>query len=332
VRTLYAGLDVSYGKTSICIVDVRGKVVHRVEVETTPAAISAALMPFRRNLKLVGQESGNLAAWLQRGLTRNKFPMVCLDARHASSALGASINKTDTNDARGLALLLARGVYATAHVKTEEAIRIKTVLSLREAIVHKANDLRRASHMALKLNGHSAPPRRRLRQSTVRNAVASAFESVAKSIKVLADHRTALDAVVAELASESPICQRLMTIPGVGPITALTFVAAVDDPYRFKSSRTVAAYFGLTPRTYQSGNLSVTGRISRRGNANVRKTLYVAANSLISRSGSKCSLKRWAVRLRKQKGLKIACVACARKLAVLMHHLWVTGQDFDPER
>jgi transposase len=119
-----------------------------------------------------------------------------------------------------------------------------------------------------------------------------------------------------------------MTVPGVGAITALTFKVGVDDPHRFKSSRTVAAHFGLTPRRYQSGEVDNPGRISRAGDPDVRSALYLAAHALVTRSKEWSSLKVWGIRLIKSKGRKRAVIAVARKLAVILHRMWLDGTDF----
>ena len=119
-----------------------------------------------------------------------------------------------------------------------------------------------------------------------------------------------------------------MTTPGVGAITALTFRAAVDDPRRFRKSKIVAAHFGLTPRRYQSGERDNPGHISKAGDPEVRAALYAAANSIMSRSGKWSSLKAWGMRLQRSKGRKRALVAVARKLAVILHVMWVDGTVF----
>jgi transposase len=138
----------------------------------------------------------------------------------------------------------------------------------------------------------------------------------------------ALENRVRNLAKQDPICQRLMTAPGVGPITALTYKAGVDDPTRFTRSRTVAAHFGLTPRRFQSGEIDFDGHISRAGDANVRSTLYVAANSMMTRSSQWSPLKAWGMKLAKTRGHKRAVIAVARKLAVILHRMWIDDTPF----
>lgn len=332
---LHAGLDVADRSTSICVVTEDGDTVLEAIAETTPEAIAAILKPFRRTLKSVGQEAGAQSAWLHRELLRLKFPMHCLDAFHAHSLLRTRLNKTDRNDARGLALLMAKGLFSPTHVKSEDAIRIRIVLGLRESILRKALDLDFAVRAAHKQLGSMTDKRKRRAKRLVSDEERAFEIAIRQAIAVsksMTDHNRELTKVVNRLSANSSVCQRLMTIPGVGPITALTFVAAIDDPHRFKSSRGVAAYFGLTPRTHQSGNSGWMGGISRRGDSSVRKALFAAARSMIISSRSTSSLRRWGVRLASERGYKVAYVGVARKLAVLMHHLWITGQDFDASR
>jgi transposase len=130
------------------------------------------------------------------------------------------------------------------------------------------------------------------------------------------------------MAREDAVCQRLMSVPGVGAITALTFKAGVDDPTRFRHSRTVAAHFGLTPRRFQSGETDNPGHISRSGDPDVRSALYTAAHALVARSEHWSSLKVWGMTLAKTKGHRRAVIAVARKLAVILHRIWVDDAEF----
>ena len=133
---------------------------------------------------------------------------------------------------------------------------------------------------------------------------------------------------VRKMAQDDAVCRRLMTAPGVGPITSLTFKAAVDDPTRFKRSRTVAAHFGLTPRRFQSGEMDNMGHISKIGDADVRATLYAAANAMLTRTTTWSSPKAWGMTLVKRKGRRRAVVAVARKMAVILHRMWIDQTDF----
>ena len=149
---------------------------------------------------------------------------------------------------------------------------------------------------------------------------------------VLYQHFLELDGRVKQAARQDDVCMRMMTVPGVGPIAALTFKAAVDAPARFQRSRTVAAHFGLTPRRYQSGEQDNLGRISKAGDRDVRSTLYAAANALLMRTMAGSQIKSWGMRLMRTKGRRRAVVAVARKLAVLLHRMWADGTVFRSEK
>jgi transposase len=330
---LFAGLDVADKTTAICVVDERGKVVNEVTAATTPEAIAKALKPYRRSLKAVGQEAGIKAAWLHRGLLRAKIPIHSLDPRHAHAALKMRLNKTDANDAFGLACLMAGGIFASAHIKSEEIIRIRIVLSLRDALVRQSVSLRLSLRMGAKLIGNEGlVAKLRTKPSARGDFVSSAASSILRAIEHLDVELSSLDRIVADIVDDYPVCARLMAIPGVGAITALTFVAAVDDPQRFRVSRDLGPYFGLSPRTFQSGEVRRSGGISHRGDRNARRVLFNAARIMLTNSRSQCSLRMWGLRIKDKKGLKVAATAVARKLAVLMHRLWVTGEEFDPAR
>lgn len=336
MRKLHAGLDVADKTTAICIVNESGEVVFQGTTETTPEAISDALKPYRRRLASVGQEAGTKASWLHKELSRAKLPIHSLDPWHTHSALNAKLNKTDANDARGIAVLLARGLYTSSFVKGDEATDIRVMLSLRESVVRKSKDLKSALRMANKLLGKEVPVPSRRRRLAARSDAADAAAKTMAAVRRMADaadeEAAALTAMATKIAKDHPLCARFMTIPGVGPITALTIFAAIDDPHRFKSSRDLGPYFGLTPRTYQSGQVSRSGGISHRGDRAARKALFMAARIMLLNSHSTCSLRTWGLRLAKSKGPMVAYVAVARKLGVLIHRLWVTGQDFDPAR
>jgi transposase len=139
---------------------------------------------------------------------------------------------------------------------------------------------------------------------------------------------------VVELVAGHELCRRFMQIPGVGPIAALSFMTAIDDPSRFRRSRDVAAYFGLTSRRWQSGSsIHVQGRISKAGDPDVRCGLYEAASALLTRFKRKDKVKAWGLALAKRAGHRKATVAVARKLAVIMHAMWLDGTFYcgDPD-
>lgn len=329
---LHAGLDVADQTVCVCIVDDNGAVVFESLAATTPEAVAKVLRPYRRRLRQVGQETGGKAAWLHKELVKRRFPMICLDARHAQAALSAKPNKTDKNDARGLALLLARGIFTSAHVKSDDAQGIRLLLNVRKTLQRKALDLQTSMRMSAKSFGIPCHEKRR-RVSTTEKAgddpsLHRLFRVMQRASEQLLEEVKTLDRMVRKRALADPVCRRLMTAPGVGPITALTFRAAVDDPARFRRSRDVAAHFGLTPRRYQSGFTAFSGHITGKGDPTVRASLYDAACSLLNNTRSASELRSWAVSLRERRGFKVAAVATARKLATVMHRMWVTERDF----
>ena len=323
----YTGIDVSLRSVSICIVNDKGEVCLETKVAAEIGAIVDRLRRFSSEVKSVGFEAGTLTQYLTYGLQAAGFEVICLEARQVSVTLAAMRNKTDRNDARGL---------ARVHVKSLHSHQVRALLASRKAILKKCVDLENELRGLLKVFGIRLPSRvgHGSFDAELRETVSS-DEMLACALVPLLDARTVLyktylklDNAVKALVRVDPICRRLMSIPGVGPVTALTFKAAVDDPSRFKSSRTVAAHFGLTPRRFQSGELDNPGHISRAGDADVRSALYVAAHSLLTRNAQWSTLKAWGVRLAKTRGHRRAVIAVARKLAVILHRMWIDGSLF----
>lgn len=334
-RTHFAGLDVGDKTTSICVLDGRGEIVLETTTDSTPAGICRSLRPFLRSLKVVGHEAGALSPWLHPELLRKRLPIACLDARKTRAALEAQRNKTDRNDALGIALLLSRGFDGFAYVKSREAHRLRALLTYRRIIKRKARDLERALRHSVKVFGG------RLQKSGETITICRARKdadpfidtltaAILRARDALLHEAEELERMIVQITRADPVCRRLMSMPGIGPLTALSFKAAVDDPTRFPHSRLVASYFGLTPRTYQSGQSQRGGRISKFGDDGVRALLYEAAVVMLVHSKTKTALKTWGLKLAARKGRKLAAVACARKMAVIMHRMWVTGRDFDP--
>lgn len=334
--TYYAALDVSLRSVSICIVDDRGEICLEKSVNAEIEDIVHCLARFDQPIASVGLEAGTLTQYLTYGLQNAGFEVVCMEARQVKNALSAMRNKTDKNDARGIAQILRTGWYQPVHVKSIESHHIRALLSSRRAILQKCMDLENEVRGLLKIFGLRLPPRvhRGAFDDVIRERI-SGDEALCQALVPLLEARQVLHLTYRELdrrakqrAREDEICQRLMTTPGVGPITALTFKAAVDDPTRFKRSRTVAAHFGLTPRRFQSGETDNLGAISKAGDREVRAALYTAAHALMTRSIGWSSLKAWGMRLMKTKGRRKAVVAVARKLAVILHRMWIDGEEF----
>lgn len=332
----YAGIDVSLRSCAVCIVDGRGKVLFEQELPCEVEDITKCLNGFAHDIERVGFEAGTLSQHLYFGLTAANFDVVCMEARQVNAALSAMRNKTDKNDARGIAQVLRTGWFSPVHMKSREAHGQRALLSTRKALLKKTMDLANEVRGLLKIFGIRLP-------KTVKHGgfddvvrpmiemddvLAHALVPLLDARLVLYQHYLELDRRVKRAATHDKVCMRMMTVPGVGPIAALSFKAAVDDPTRFKRSRTVAAHFGLTPRRYQSGEHDNPGRISKAGDRDVRATLYAAANALLMRTMAGSQIKSWGMRLMRTKGRRRAVVAVARKLAVLLHRLWIDGTEF----
>jgi transposase len=331
----YAGLDVSDAETTLCVIDATGAIVHEGTVASTPLAIARALKPYGKMLEKAGLEAGVLSPWLPYELSRRGVPIVYLDPRAARAALKAQRNKTDQNDARGLAQLLRAGWYGKAHIRSLESMRTRLMLIYRGVLKRKALDIEGCLRASLKTFGTRIAKTKdgivlKHNGRAADHTVGRLAQNLLRARQALLGEAEKLDALVVRTARADPVCRRLMTVPGVGPITALTYKGVIDDPTRFRSSRSVGAYLGLTPRRTQSGQSDYSGHISKIGDQMARTALYEAAFVLLVVSKSKCPLRLWGLKLREQKGTRPAVIACARKLSVILHRMWVTETDFDP--
>lgn len=334
----FAGLDVSLRSCALCIVDARGGVAFERELACDVGEITDCLARFSHPIARIGFEAGTMSQHLFYGLTSNGFDVVCMEARQVSAALSAMRNKTDKNDARGIAHILRTGWFSPVHMKSRDAHGMRALLSCRKALLNKTIDLANEVRGLLKIFGLRLP--KSVQHGSFDDIVRPLIEAdevLEHAMLPLLDarleiyrHFLELDRRVKHAARSDEVCLRMMTVPGVGPIAALTFKAAIDDPTRFKRSRNVAAHFGLTPRRYQSGEHDNPGRISRAGDRDVRATLYAAANALLMRTMAGSQIKSWGMRLMRTKGRRRAVVAVARKLAVLLHRMWADGTEFRP--
>ena len=331
----FAGLDVSVKETSVCIVDETGKIIREVKVTSEPAALLEALRNPAYRFKRIGLEAGPLSQWLYSALAEAGLPVICVETRHMRAVLKAQINKTDRNDARGMAQMMRVGLYRPVHVKTLRSQKLRMLLTHRKLLQSKAiavdNDLRGTlRNFGLKVGMVGATRFEARIKELIENFpdLAVLVEPLLVVRRVLREQLGILHRRLLAVVRDDDVCRRLMTVPGVGPVVALTYRATIDVPARFRKSKAVGAVFGLTSAKYQSGEIDRSGAISRCGDEMMRTMLYEAAQSMLFHSTRWSWLKAWAMKVARHRGMKKAIVALARRLAVIMHRIWVDGTEF----
>ena len=331
----FAGLDVSVKETSVCIVDDAGKIVREARVASEPEALLQVLTNTIYRFKRVGLEAGPLSQWLYSVLAEAGFPVICVETRHMRAVLKAQINKTDRNDARGIAQMMRVGLYRPVHVKTLRSQKLRVLLTHRKLLQSKAiaieNDLRATlRNFGLKVGMIGTVKFEARIKELVENVpdLAVLVQPLLIVRQVIREQLGILHRRLLAVVRDDHVCRRLMTIPGVGPVVALTYRVTVDVPARFRNSKAVGAVFGLTPSKYQSGESDRSGQISRCGDEMMRMMLYEAAQTMLRCSAKWSWLKAWAMKIARHRGMKKAVVALARRLAVIMHRIWVDGTEF----
>jgi len=249
--------------------------------------------------------------------------------------LKAQINKTDRNDARGIAQMMRAGLYRPVHVKTLRSQKLRMLLTHRKLLQSKAiaidNDLRGTlRNFGLKVGMVGTAKFEARIKELVENLpdLAVLVEPLLMVRRILREQFCILHRRLLAIVRDDEVCRRLMTVPGVGPVVALTYRATVDVPARFRKSKAVGAVFGLTPIQHQSGDSDRPGGISRCGDEMMRVMLYEAAQIMLTRTNKWCWLKAWAMKIARHRGMKKAIVALARRLAIIMHRIWVDGTEF----
>jgi len=331
----FAGLDVLVNETSVCIVDETGRIVREAKTASEPDALLQVLRKSDYRFKRIGLEAGPLSQWLYNTLAEAGLPVICVETRHMRAVLQAQINKTDRNDARGIAQMMRAGLYRPVHVKTLRSQKLRMLLTHRKLLQSKAiaieNDLRGTlRNFGLKVGMVGTMKfEARIRELVVNLPdLAGLVEPVLLARRVLREQCAILHRRLLAIVRDDEVCRRLMTVPGVGPVVALAYRATVDVPARFRNSKAVGAVFGLTPAKHQSGESDRTGAISRCGDEMIRMMLYEAAQVMLTRSAKWSWLRAWAMQIARHRGMKKAIVALARRMAVILHRIWVDGTEF----
>ena len=345
-KTYWAGLDIGLVTTRLCIIDETGETVHEADCASDVASVRKELSLFRRRRKSlrIGMEAG-LGVHLARGLKDLGYDVDIYEARQLSKFLRLRRNKTDAGDANGIAQAgrLAAPMVAKVHLKSVAAQTLATRLALRRHLVRSRTAAFRVLNSQLEVLGGRLPcstrsaafgkeVEKRLRKlfGTRPSPLATDLRALLARCDRLVAEQEALDLDLKQQASSDELCRRLMAIPGVGPICALTFTAAVSEPGRFRHSADVGAYLGLTPRLRQSGLSRKTGRISRMGHRGARTLLVQSSIHFMRSADPGLALHAWASAIEQRRGRGKARVALARKLAAVMLAIWKTGDAFHP--
>ena len=322
----FAGLDISMDETHICVLDREGAVVYECKSASMAEAIADELSKAPSCRRIVF-ETGRMAPVLFHGLSQLGLPVVCVESRQAYQALKSlATHKTDRNDARGLAHLARTGFFKPVHVKSLSAHAVRSLIIARKKLVGQRVTLENQIRGLAVVFGIRLP--RALTAAFVNQALSAAMRGLIAARTAAMTAVAAIDADIRRMTTASEACRRLMGIPGVGQLTALAFVAAIDDPSRIRRSRDVGAYLGLVPKRYQSGEVDYVGGISKCGDRRVRTLLYEAANVMLTRYKGQLKLRDWAFAIARRSTMRKARVALARRLAIIMHAMLRDGTAF----
>jgi transposase len=334
----YAGIDVSLECSSVCVVDANGKILREAKVASEPASLIAWFRLSGFDMERIGLEAGPLSQWLFAAMKEAGLAVELLETRHVRDAFKAMPVKSDRNDARGIAQLMRLGWFRPVHCKSMDAQETRSLLTARKLVQSKLHDVENSLRGILRGFGLKVGKTTELGFAGRIEELVSGhphLEMIARALlavhAVLRKEFATFEKQTRKLARSDTRTRLLMSTPAVGPIVALTYASAIDDPGRFKSSKQVGAHFGLTPKRYQSGETDYTGRISKIGDNSVRTALYEAAHIMLTKPLKGCTaLKSWAMRIAKRAGMNKAKVALARRLAVIMHRMLADGTPFNP--
>lgn len=331
----YIGLDVSLKETAISVRRDGGR-VWRGKCASDPRLLAEVIRKRAPHAKRVVFETGPLSVWFFHALTAEGLPAICIDARHAKAALDMAANKTDANDADGLAHLAEVGFFREVRVKGYDSMLTRTLVAARLRLVRMTTELSNQIRGLMKTFGLIIPAGKGGAFESNARVLLEDYDELARIILPILEawraarrQATELGRQLVAAARQSQACQLLMSIPGVGAVTATSFATAIEDPENFKTSRSVGAWLGLTTRRYQSGEVDYDGHISRRGDAHLRGLLYEAATVILTRTSADSALRAWGLKLKERIGFKRAAVAVARKLSVVMHAMLKSGERFD---
>jgi transposase len=323
-------------ETAVCVVDENGVVVREGVVPSHPDDLADYLDRMVHTFERVGLEAGATASWLYKGLRERGYQAICIDPRKLRAITKTMPIKNDRNDARAIASCMRVGWYSVVHIKSEVSQELRMLLNNRKTLQDKQIDIENEIRGTLKVFGLKITGRVTSGpfEGKVLDLVAGLprIEAMVRPMLIaraaLRQQCAVLQKMVLDAVRQNETCKRLMTIPGVGTITAITFLTTIDDPDRFQRSRDVGAHLGLTPKKYASGETDRNSGISKCGDAGMRTVLYQAGLALLTRTAKVSSIRSWGLAVAKRRGLRRAVVAVARKLAIVMHRVWSDGTEF----
>jgi transposase len=345
-RELWAGLDVGVETTSVCVIDGFGQVLHEATCPTDVRSVHREIVFLkRRRSARVGIETGT-GMHLARGLRSLGYTVDVYETRQLSKFLRARRNKTDAGDANGIAEAGRVGatLISKVHLKSLECQFLASRLAIRSHLIRTRVRVSTLLYHQLELFGgriRSPAISKQLRQRVepeIKKLFRKAPNPLVAELGYLVDlcerliaHEYQIDRELKRLALEIDVCRRFMAIPGIGPICALTFYAAVSEPHRFRRSADIGSYLGLTPKLHQSGLLKRVGRISKMGSVPARTLLVRASIEFMKWSDNSDQLHAWALQVEQRRGRGRSRVALARKLAIIMLSMWKRGESYQPK-
>ncbi|MES0828169.1 IS110 family transposase [Ruegeria sp. SCP11] len=332
---VFIGLDVSLESTAVCVVSEHGKISQATAAASEPEALVKALEEIEGSVLCVGMEAGPLSQWLHKHLTDAGFDTVLMETRHVKSVLKAMPIKTDRRDAEGIARLLQTGWYRPVHCKSASAQETRALLTARRSLQRGILNLELSIRGVLRNFGLKVGKVSKGKYEARIRELANGSPMLELAMVVTLNARTTMKEQFAELdrqllalAKRDPVSQLMITMPGVGAIVALTVKSAIDDPGRFKSSKDVGPWAGLTPKRNQSGETDIVGRITKAGDTSLRAALYQAATVMLNNAKYNW-LTAWALRVASRRGKKRATVALARRICVVLHNMWLHRTKFE---
>lgn len=344
-RTYWAGIDSGGDTSRLSVVDGELRPQLDVTLPSRDDAVVAALAPFARDeIREIAMEATATSIPLARPLRDLGFRVTIYEGRQVSRYLKVRRNKTDENDARGLAELarLQLPSMRAVHLKSPDVQRLRVKLKVRRKITIQRLQLENMMRAIFRLHGGklSGSQSKLGLAANVSTALAEVRARAAIDLEpdimpllelatALRRTGTLLDEQFAAIARKIPACALFLSIPGVGPVCAISFYTAVEDPWRFKRPEDIGAYFGLTPRIQQSGSSLKHGRISKMGSSLTRAHLVNSATVIMRGNMDPIPLRTWALSLASRASAAKARVALARRLAVIMLAMWKNCTSFD---